>query len=56
MHCGPSGAGHFVKMIHNDIEYGIVAAHAEGFNVLHHTNIGAKAGTDRSQNRAGAGS
>ena len=35
MHCGPSGAGRFVKMIHNGIEYGIMQAYAEGFNILH---------------------
>jgi 6-phosphogluconate dehydrogenase len=40
LHCGPSGAGHFVKMVHNGIEYGIMAAYAEGLNVLHHANIG----------------
>jgi 6-phosphogluconate dehydrogenase len=40
LHCGPSGAGHFVKMIHNGIEYGIMAAFAEGFNILHHANVG----------------
>jgi 6-phosphogluconate dehydrogenase len=40
LHCGPSGAGHFVKMVHNGIEYGLMAAYAEGFNVLHHANIG----------------
>ena len=39
-HCGPSGAGHFVKMIHNGIEYGLMAAYAEGLNVLHHANEG----------------
>ena len=41
LHCGPSGAGHFVKMVHNGIEYGIMAAYAEGLNVLHHANAGA---------------
>jgi len=41
LHCGPSGAGHFVKMIHNGIEYGLMAAYAEGLNVLRHANIGA---------------
>ena len=41
LHCGPSGAGHFVKMIHNGIEYGLMAAYAEGLNVLKHANIGA---------------
>jgi 6-phosphogluconate dehydrogenase len=40
LHCGPSGAGHFVKMVHNGIEYGMMAAYAEGLNVLHHANIG----------------
>jgi 6-phosphogluconate dehydrogenase len=41
LHCGPNGAGHFVKMVHNGIEYGIMAAYAEGLNVLHHANAGA---------------
>ena len=41
LHCGPSGAGHFVKMVHNGIEYGIMAAYAEGFNILRHANVGA---------------
>jgi len=40
LHCGPSGAGHFVKMVHNGIEYGLMAAYAEGLNVLHHANVG----------------
>jgi len=40
LHCGPNGAGHFVKMVHNGIEYGIMAAYAEGFNVLRAANIG----------------
>ncbi len=40
LHCGPAGAGHFVKMVHNGIEYGIVAAYAEGLNVLKHANVG----------------
>ncbi len=40
LHCGPNGAGHFVKMVHNGIEYGVMAAYAEGLNVLHHANIG----------------
>ena len=40
LHCGPAGAGHFVKMVHNGIEYGLMAAYAEGFNVLRHANIG----------------
>jgi 6-phosphogluconate dehydrogenase len=41
LHCGPSGAGHFVKMVHNGIEYGLMAAYAEGLNILHHGNVGA---------------
>jgi 6-phosphogluconate dehydrogenase len=41
LHCGPVGAGHFVKMVHNGIEYGLMAAYAEGLNVLHHANRGA---------------
>ncbi|HZZ27358.1 MAG TPA: decarboxylating 6-phosphogluconate dehydrogenase [Pirellulales bacterium] len=40
LHCGPSGAGHFVKMVHNGIEYGLMAAYAEGLNVLKHANVG----------------
>ena len=40
LHCGPQGAGHFVKMVHNGIEYGVMAAYAEGFNILHNANIG----------------
>jgi 6-phosphogluconate dehydrogenase len=40
LHCGPSGAGHFVKMVHNGIEYGLMAAYAEGLNVLHRANVG----------------
>lgn len=40
LHCGPHGAGHFVKMIHNGIEYGMMAAYAEGLNILRHANIG----------------
>jgi 6-phosphogluconate dehydrogenase len=42
LHCGPNGAGHFVKMVHNGIEYGLMAAYAEGFNVLRHAGIGKK--------------
>jgi 6-phosphogluconate dehydrogenase len=41
LHCGPSGAGHFVKMVHNGIEYGMMAAISEGLNILHKANIGA---------------
>lgn len=40
LHCGPAGAGHFVKMVHNGIEYGLMAAYAEGFNLLRHANVG----------------
>ncbi|GCE28393.1 6-phosphogluconate dehydrogenase [Dictyobacter alpinus] len=40
LHCGPHGAGHFVKMVHNGIEYGVMAAYAEGLNILHNANIG----------------
>ena len=40
LHCGPSGAGHFVKMVHNGIEYGIMAAYAEGLNILRHADVG----------------
>src|SRR5271154_1885443 len=44
LHCGPSGAGHFVKMVHNGMEYGIMAAYAEGLNILKHANVGHKTG------------
>src|SRR5438093_274210 len=40
LHCGPNGGGHFVKMVHNGIEYGLMAAYAEGLNVLRHANVG----------------
>lgn len=43
LHCGPNGAGHFVKMAHNGIEYAVMAAYAEGFNVLKHANAGSDA-------------
>jgi 6-phosphogluconate dehydrogenase len=42
LHCGPNGAGHFVKMVHNGIEYGLMAAYAEGFNIIKHANVGLK--------------
>lgn len=42
LYCGPSGAGHFVKMVHNGIEYGLMQAYAEGFNILRHANVGKK--------------
>ncbi len=45
LHCGPHGAGHFVKMVHNGIEYGVMAAYAEGLNVLHHADVGKHAQT-----------
>jgi 6-phosphogluconate dehydrogenase len=44
LHCGPTGAGHFVKMVHNGIEYGLMAAYAEGFNLLRQANRGAQPG------------
>jgi 6-phosphogluconate dehydrogenase len=40
LHCGPTGAGHFVKMVHNGIEYALMAAYAEGLNILQHANVG----------------
>ena len=43
LHCGPAGGGHFVKMIHNGIEYALMAAYAEGLNILKHANVGKKA-------------
>ena len=45
LHCGPNGAGHFVKMVHNGIEYGLMAAFAEGFNILKHANVGKRGRT-----------
>lgn len=45
LHCGPAGAGHFVKMVHNGIEYGLMAAYAEGFNILKHANAGLRSQT-----------
>ena len=42
LHCGPNGAGHFVKMVHNGIEYGLMAAYAEGLNIIKHANVGLK--------------
>ncbi len=42
LHCGPNGAGHFVKMVHNGIEYGIMAAYAEGLNIIHNANAGTR--------------
>src|SRR3954452_16462205 len=45
LHCGPHGAGHFVKMVHNGIEYGIMAAYAEGMNILRHAGVGKEQST-----------
>jgi 6-phosphogluconate dehydrogenase len=45
LHCGPSGAGHFVKMVHNGIEYGMMASYAEGLNILRHANAGKQTST-----------
>jgi 6-phosphogluconate dehydrogenase len=45
LHCGPAGAGHFVKMVHNGIEYGLMAAYAEGLNILKHANAGTQSRT-----------
>jgi 6-phosphogluconate dehydrogenase len=45
LHCGPNGAGHFVKMVHNGIEYGLMAAYAEGLNILQHADVGTTAQT-----------
>jgi 6-phosphogluconate dehydrogenase len=42
LHCGPSGAGHFVKMVHNGIEYALMASYAEGLNILHNANVGTR--------------
>ena len=47
LHCGPNGAGHFVKMVHNGIEYGIMAAYAEGLGILRDANIGKQEHADR---------
>jgi 6-phosphogluconate dehydrogenase len=46
LHCGPSGAGHFVKMVHNGIEYGMMASYAEGLNILRHANVGKQKQTE----------
>ncbi len=45
LHCGPNGAGHFVKMVHNGIEYGLMAAYAEGLNILRHADVGKRDST-----------
>jgi len=49
LHCGPSGAGHFVKMVHNGIEYGLMAAYAEGLNILRHANVGKEQRTENAE-------
>ena len=52
LHCGPAGAGHFVKMVHNGIEYGLMAAYAEGLNILRHADVGRRAhATDAERRR-----
>src|SRR5215467_15162184 len=50
LHCGPHGAGHFVKMVHNGIEYGLMAAYAEGLNILSHANVGKRAAAADAEN------
>ena len=55
LHTGPAGAGHFVKMVHNGIEYGLMAAYAEGLNILHNANFGKPYAGARRRDRAGAG-
>ncbi|HUL63347.1 MAG TPA: decarboxylating 6-phosphogluconate dehydrogenase [Burkholderiaceae bacterium] len=50
LHCGPHGAGHFVKMVHNGIEYGLMAAYAEGLNILSHANVGRRADAADAEN------
>ncbi|HVA59268.1 MAG TPA: decarboxylating 6-phosphogluconate dehydrogenase [Mycobacteriales bacterium] len=47
LHCGPNGAGHFVKMVHNGIEYGVMAAYAEGLGILEKANVGAQSGSEQ---------
>jgi 6-phosphogluconate dehydrogenase len=49
LHCGPAGAGHFVKMVHNGIEYGLMASYAEGFNLLRHANVGSISHQDNAE-------
>ena len=51
LHCGPNGAGHFVKMVHNGIEYGLMAAYAEGFGILRDANVGKAASTRSTRKR-----
>ena len=54
LHCGPNGAGHFVKMVHNGIEYGMMAAIAEGLSILKHANVGTDDGRGRRRDDAAA--
>ena len=54
LHCGPAGAGHFVKMVHNGIEYGLMAAYAEGLNILRHANVGGEPARHRRGDHAAA--
>ena len=54
LRCGPNGAGHFVKMVHNGIEYGIMAAFAEGLNIIKNANVGKVKREDRCRNDAAA--
>ena len=55
LHCGSSGAGHFVKMVHNGIEHGLMAAFGEGFDILAGANASLKKGEIRRRNRTGRG-
>jgi 6-phosphogluconate dehydrogenase len=50
LHCGASGSGHFTKMVHNGIEYGVMAAYAEGMNILHHANVGNRSQEAKAEN------
>ena len=52
LHCGPQGAGHFVKMVHNGIEYSVMAAYAEGLNILRSANVGQRDGQPQSEHDA----
>ena len=52
LHCGPNGAGHFVKMVHNGIEYGLMAAYAEGLNILRNADVGERPARGRRRDRA----
>ena len=54
LHCGPNGAGHFVKMVHNGIEYGLMAAYAEGMNILRAANVGKNVARHRRRDHAAA--